>query len=33
VHILCLQESGGWSSLAMLRRYVEDSEVANEGMA
>jgi len=28
-----LQESGGWSSLAMLRRYVEDSEVANEGMA
>ncbi len=25
-----LQEAGGWSSLAMPRRYVEDNEVANE---
>jgi hypothetical protein len=27
-----LQEAGGWSSLAMPRRYVEESEIANEGM-
>ena len=27
-----LQEAGGWSSLAMPRRYVEDNEIANEGM-
>ena len=27
-----LQQAGGWSSLAMPRRYVEDSEIANEGM-
>lgn len=27
-----LQEAGGWSSLAMPRRYVEKSEIANEGM-
>lgn len=27
-----LQEAGGWSSLAMPRRYVEDNEVANEGV-
>lgn len=27
-----LQEAGGWSSLAMPRRYVEDNEVANEGL-
>lgn len=27
-----LQEAGGWSSLAMPRRYVEDSKVANEGV-
>lgn len=27
-----LQQAGGWSSLAMPRRYVEDSAVANEGM-
>ena len=25
-----LQEAGGWSSLAMPRRYVEDNEVANK---
>ena len=30
---LRLQEAGGWSSLAMSRRYVEDSEIASEGMA
>lgn len=33
VDVLRLQEAGGWSSLAMPRRYVEDSEIANEGMA
>jgi integrase len=33
VHVLRLQEAGGWSSLAMPRRYVEESEIANEGMA
>ena len=27
-----LQEAGGWSSLAMPRRYVEDNDVANEGI-
>jgi len=27
-----LQEAGGWSSLAMPRRYVEDQQVANEGV-
>lgn len=27
-----LQEAGGWSSLAMPRRYVEDAKVANEGV-
>lgn len=27
-----LQEAGGWSSLAMPRRYVEDNEIANEGI-
>jgi len=32
VDVLRLQEAGGWSSLAMPRRYVEDSEIANEGM-
>jgi hypothetical protein len=31
--VLRLQEAGGWSSLAMPRRYVEESEIANEGMA
>jgi integrase len=25
-----LQEAGGWSSLAMPRRYVEDNNIANE---
>ena len=33
VDVLRLQEAGGRSSLAMPRRYVEDSEIANEGMA
>lgn len=32
VDVLRLQEAGGWSSLAMPRRYVEDSEIANKGM-
>ncbi len=27
-----LQQAGGWSSLAMPRRYVEDSEIANENV-
>ncbi|KAF0108211.1 MAG: integrase [Chloroflexi bacterium] len=27
-----LQEAGGWSSLAMPRRYVDDNEIANEGV-
>ena len=27
-----LQEAGGWSSLAMPRRYVEDAKIANEGV-
>lgn len=27
-----LQQAGGWSSLAMPRRYVEDDAVANEGL-
>ena len=31
--LFTLQESGGWRSLAMPRRYVEDSAIANEGMA
>jgi integrase len=33
VDVLRLQEAGSWSSLAMPRRYVEESEIANEGMA
>ncbi len=32
VDVLRLQEAGGWSSMAMPRRYVEESEIANEGM-
>lgn len=27
-----LQEAGGWSSLAMPRRYIDDNEIANEGV-
>jgi integrase len=27
-----LQEAGGWSSLAMPRRYVDDNDIANEGV-
>jgi integrase len=27
-----LQEAGGWSSLVMPRRYVEDAKIANEGV-
>jgi hypothetical protein len=30
---LGLQEAGGWNRLAMPRRYVEESEIANDGMA
>lgn len=30
--VLTLQEAGGWASLAMPRRYVEDAKIANEGM-
>lgn len=33
VDVLRLQEAGGWSSLAMPRRYVEAAKIANEGMA
>jgi len=33
VDVLRLQEAGGWNSLAMPRRYVEESEIANDGMA
>lgn len=33
VDVMRLQEAGGWSSLAMPRRYVEDAKIANEGMA
>lgn len=32
VDVLRLQEAGGWSSLAMPRRYVEEAQIANEGM-
>lgn len=31
--LFTLQESGGWRSLAMPRRYVEESTIVNEGMA
>lgn len=31
--VMTLQEAGGWNSLAMPRRYVEQAVVANEGMA
>ena len=31
--IFTLQEAGGWSSLAMPRRYTEQAQIANEGMA
>jgi integrase len=27
-----LQEAGGWNSLAMPRRYVEEAQIANEGV-
>jgi integrase len=27
-----LQEAGGWNSLAMPRRYIEDARIANEGV-
>ena len=32
VDVLRLQEAGGWASLAMPRRYVARSKIANEGM-
>lgn len=30
--VFTLQEAGGWNSLAMPRRYVEQATIANEGM-
>jgi len=27
-----LQEAGGWASMAIPRRYIEDAQIANEGM-
>ena len=33
VDLFRLQEAGGWNSLAMPRRYTEDAQIANEGMA
>lgn len=30
--LLALQEAGGWTSLAMPRRYVEAAKIANEGV-
>ena len=27
-----LQEAGGWSSLAMPRRYIEENKIANDGV-
>jgi integrase len=33
VDVIRLQEAGGWSSLAMPRRYIEEADIANEGMA
>lgn len=32
VDVIRLQEAGGWSSLAMPRRYIEEAEIANDGM-
>ena len=29
---LALQQAGGWNSLTMVRRYVEESKIANEGV-
>jgi len=31
--VFTLQEAGGWNSLTMPRRYVEQAAIANEGMA
>ena len=33
VDLFRLQEAGGWNSLAMPRRYTEDAQIANDGMA
>jgi len=33
VDVIRLQEAGGWASLAMPRGYIEDSDIAHEGMA
>lgn len=30
--LFALQEAGGWSSLAIPRRYVEAAQIANEGV-
>ena len=32
IDLIRLQEAGGWSSLAMPRRYIEEARIANEGM-
>lgn len=32
VDVMILQEAGGWSSLAMPRRYVERAKISNKGM-
>lgn len=32
VDAIRLQEAGGWSSLTMPRRYIEEAEIANSGM-
>ena len=32
-NILEVQEAGGWSSLAIVRRYVKEREIANENLA
>ena len=31
--VFSLQEAGGWNSLTMPRRYVENAAISNEGMA
>jgi integrase len=31
-HPRALQQAGGWNSPAMVMRYVDESEIANEGV-
>jgi hypothetical protein len=33
IDVLRLQEAGGWASPATPRLYVEEAQIANEGMA